>query len=117
LTRDYLPEALMITDALESLPTVVEALGQARVEPIPVPNDCTDGFFGAYWARPEAYLDAGVRAAISLFSMLDADVVEPAMSRLADDLASGAWDARHGKLRDLSELDLGYRLVVADNES
>jgi hypothetical protein len=26
---------------------------------------------------------------------------------------SGAWDARHGELRTLPEIDLGYRLLVA----
>ena len=41
------------------------ALGGIRVEPVPVPADCRDGFFAAYWARPEAYLDPTVRAGIS----------------------------------------------------
>jgi len=33
------------------------------------------------------------------------------MARLADDLASGAWDERWGHLREPAEVDLGYRLV------
>jgi len=33
--------------------------------------------------------------------------------RLRADLASGAWDARHGRLRRLGEIDLGYRILVA----
>ena len=36
---------------------------------LPVPADCTDGFFAAYWRRPEAYLDPGVRATISTFAL------------------------------------------------
>jgi hypothetical protein len=36
------------------------------------------------------------------------------VERLRADLASGVWDARHGHLRALDEMDLGYRLVVAE---
>jgi hypothetical protein len=28
---------------------------------MPVPGDCTDGFLGAYWRRPQAYLDPAIR--------------------------------------------------------
>ena len=65
----------------------------------------------AYWARPEAYLDADVRAAISSFAYFD-----PAdgLARLRVDLADGSWDARHAGLRDRATCDLGYRLVVCD---
>ena len=35
------------------------------------------------------------------------------MQRLRADLESGAWDAKLGHLRDLPELDLGYRLLVS----
>ena len=80
---------------------------------MPVPHDCTDGFVGAYWARPELYLDPQRRAGMSVVRKLDPAVVEPGMGRLRDDLASGAWDAKWGHLRDLSELDLGYRLLVS----
>ena len=77
---------------------------------MPVPHDCTDGFVGAYWRRPEAYLDPGVRGAMSTFSKLgDA---EPGLARLHRDLADGTWRRRHADLLDLEELDLGYRLVI-----
>jgi hypothetical protein len=33
---------------------------------------------------------------------------------LAADLESGSWRERHGELLELDELDLGYRLVVAE---
>ena len=78
-----------------------------------MPHDCTDGFFGAYWRRPEAYLDPGVRASIFGLDHLDETVVRPAIERLAADLASGDWDRHHGHLRALQEIDLGYRLVVS----
>ena len=78
-----------------------------------MPADCTDGFFDAYWSLPRAYLDSGVRAAISALALLDQDEVAAAVSRLAADLASGRWHARYDDLLDLVELDLGYRLVLA----
>jgi hypothetical protein len=55
-----------------------------------------------------------VRAAISGFSLLDAGVTDPALEHLAADLESGAWHRRNAALMELDELDLGYRLVVAD---
>lgn len=113
LVRDYLPEAAAREADLAALPTVAEHLRPLRVEPLPVPADCSDGFFGAYWKRPEAYLDPAVRGAISALALLDADIVRPAMERLRGDLASGRWRARYPDLEGRSELDLGYRLVVA----
>jgi len=45
-------------------------------------------------------------------SVMDQTLVESRSARLADDLASGAWDRRYGTLRALQELDLGYRLIT-----
>jgi hypothetical protein len=67
----------------------------------------------AYWRRPEAYLDPGVRASISALARLEEAAVRPVVERLARDLRSGEWDRRYGDLRALEEIDLGYRLVVA----
>ena len=36
------------------------------------------------------------------------------MAKLAADLDSGEWERRNGELLELDELDLGYRLVVAE---
>jgi SAM-dependent methyltransferase len=111
LMRDYLPE-LLARDR-RTFPSMAElrgALGAIDVGPVPIPHDCSDGFLGAYWRRPAAYLDPGVRAAISTFADGSADA---RLVRLANDLESGAWARRHGALRELAELDLGYRLVVA----
>jgi hypothetical protein len=88
--------------------------GDLRIEPVPVPHDCRDGFFGAYWRRPEMLLDANVRNGISVFSRCDPQDVERAIARLRDDLESGAWKERHADLLELDELDLGYKLVVAE---
>jgi SAM-dependent methyltransferase len=115
LTDEYVPESL--TDDRFMGPTFADlddALGGIRVEPVPIPRDCVDGFFAAYWARPEAYLDPVVRAGISCCALLEQDLVEERMARLARDLESGAWDARHPGLRDQAELDVGYRLVISD---
>jgi hypothetical protein len=64
--------------------------------------------------RPQAYLDPAVRAGISVFARLPAGEVEAAMSRLAADLQSGAWAARHAGLLSRDALDLGYRLLISE---
>ena len=80
---------------------------------MPVPHDCTDGFAGGLLGAPERYLDPAARNGMSAMRTLDPAVVEAGIERLRADLASGAWDAQWGHLRDLPELDLGYRLLVS----
>ncbi len=60
--------------------------------------------------RPHAYLDDGVRSAISTFSNIGN--VGPGLARLRWDLEDGTWERRHGDLLGRTELDLGYRLVI-----
>lgn len=109
---DYFPEIGEIDRRiLPSLSLLERQLGRIEVFDVPIPHDCRDGFLGAYWRRPHAYLDAGTRAAISTFSKLRD--VESGLSALRGDLASGAWTRRYGNLLQRSELDLGYRLVLA----
>ncbi|MGH3421018.1 MAG: class I SAM-dependent methyltransferase, partial [Streptosporangiaceae bacterium] len=60
LDRDYLPEYAGLLADRPSLAEQVRELG-ARTEPVLIPWDCADGFFEAYWRRPEAYLDEQVR--------------------------------------------------------
>ena len=91
-------------------------LGGARIEPVPVPHDCVDGFAGAFWRRPEAYLDPAVRAGISSFAQASDVWLRSWLDRLRADLESGTWRERHADLLDLDELDLGYRLFIADSE-
>jgi SAM-dependent methyltransferase len=112
LSADYFPEILEIDRRI--FPTLSELrheLGRIRVLPVPVPHDCSDGFLGAYWRRPHAYLDARVRGAISTFTKLPD--VEAGLRRLRRDLVTGTWRRRHGGILSRSSLDLGYRLVVA----
>src|SRR5947209_8983616 len=55
LTRDYLPEHAGLWAGRPSLADLAGAIA-ARIEPVPIPWDCADGFYEAYWRRPEAYL-------------------------------------------------------------
>jgi SAM-dependent methyltransferase len=90
------------------------ALGRLTIESVPVPADCTDGFTAAYWRRPAAYLDEAIRANMSTFALLDSRLVAAGVARLARDLAEGSWQSRYRSLLGLPELDVGYRLVVAE---
>ena len=96
-----------------SLALLSEALGRLRTSVVPIPHDCSDGFLGAFWRRPEAYLDERVRDGISGFARLNRQETTEAMDRLGRDLETGEWERRNGYLRRLEEIDLGYRLVVA----
>ena len=112
LTQEYFPEILAhdrtIFPDTPTLAALLErTIGPTRIDPLPVPHDCTDGMLCAHWRRPEAYLDPGVRAAISSFARIDAAA---GLARLRADLESGRWDARFGHLRALESADLGYRI-------
>jgi SAM-dependent methyltransferase len=115
LVREYLPEVAAF-DATRAVPVdhLARLLGGARVEPVPVPHDCVDGFGAAYWRRPAAYLDPVVRAGISMLAQPGEAVVRPGLDRLAADLAAGRWHDRHADLLAREEFDAGYRLLVAD---
>ncbi|AUG75635.1 ubiquinone biosynthesis protein [Kitasatospora sp. MMS16-BH015] len=93
---------------------LAEALGgEVTVEPVVIPADCTDGFNEAYFARPERLLDPGARQACSAWSFVEPQVREEYTERLAEAIASGAWDERHGALRDLPGYDGSLVLVRA----
>ena len=88
-----------------------QVLGPTKVIDVPIAYNCTDGFLCAYWRRPEAYLDGRVRSAISSFSML-ADAAF-GLRKLERDLKSGEWRSRYGDILKLTEMNFGYRLIVA----
>ena len=112
LVRDYFPEILAVDKRIfPSMKLLSDALGPIDVQPLPIPGDCVDGFLGAYWLRPEAYLDEQVRAGISAFSRLAS--IDAQLNCLERDLASGNWERRNAGLRHRADLDVGYRLVVA----
>jgi len=112
LIGEYLPQlAERNRGRFPTIERIVDLLGgDVLVEEMNVPHDCVDGFQGAFWRRPEAYLDPVTRAGISDFALL-ADRELEALDRLAADLESGAWHRRHAALLELDELDLGYRLL------
>jgi len=111
----YVPDVLRReAPRMPALARVAAALGgEVSVTPVPIPLDCADGFIEAYYGRPEAFLDPSVRAAQSAWALADEDHVARGMSALAADLASGAWDARHGHLRTQPSYVGSMRLVVA----
>ena len=114
LFTDYAPEFLEAdSKEMPAIADLLAALGNATVTPLPVPHDCTDGMGLAFWSRPEAVLDPRARAATSGFARMDDSREAEIVSRLAEDLRTGAWDERHGHLRQLSTLDVGLRLITA----
>lgn len=114
LVDDYFRELIDIDRRI--FPTIDDfrrVWGRTDVLTLPIPHDCVDGFLGAYWRRPHAYLDAGVRSAISTFAKTNPREVESGVARLRRDLEDGTWMRRHGHLLDHTEIDLGYRIVIA----
>jgi SAM-dependent methyltransferase len=112
LIEDYFPEIVEIDrQIMPSIEELRRAWGHIEVRPLLIPHDCTDGFLGAYWRRPHAYLDAGVRGAISTFTKLRD--LHTGLGRLRADLEDGTWERRYGPSMSQRELDLGYRLVIA----
>jgi SAM-dependent methyltransferase len=115
LTEDYFAE---IADddrkifpsaaALIALPE--RMIGPVHMAPVPLPHDCTDTM-RAYWRRPESYLNAEIRSAMSSFARIDA---ETGLARLRTDLSSGRWAERNRHLLALDTLDVGYRLVCCE---
>jgi SAM-dependent methyltransferase len=112
LNRDYLPEFAGLWAARPSLAELAGAIG-ARTEPVLVPWDCADGFYHAYWRRPEAYLDEHVRRGMSIWARVGPGAEQRAVRSLRDDLASGRWAERNRDLVDLDAAGLGDRLLIA----
>jgi hypothetical protein len=80
---------------------------------VPIPWDCADGFFHAYWRRPAAYLQPAVRRAVSVWARVGALAEQQAVSALRADLDSGRWAARNHAITGLETADLGARILVA----
>jgi SAM-dependent methyltransferase len=114
--RHYLAEGLAIERSrFPSLERTAMALGgDVSVETIPTPADCTDGFFEAYWNRPEALLDPSVRASQSMWPLVGPQVEGRIVDRLREALDSGRWDAEFGHLRAQESFDGCLRLVISE---
>jgi SAM-dependent methyltransferase len=115
LVRDYVPEFLELARRGPPLSERVRAhvAPDATVIPVPIPWDCEDAFFHAFWRRPELYLREEVRDVTSVWARLGPVVESRAVAALAADLDSGAWRRRNGELLALEECDVGARLVIA----
>ena len=114
LLSDYFPEMAPRMGPLLPLEKAQAVFDAIHIIPVPVPHDCTDGFFCAYWRRPEMYLDPRARSAISFFA--NASNVEERIEMLRRDLADGIWHKRHGEVLRETEMDLGYRLIIATSQ-
>jgi SAM-dependent methyltransferase len=112
LVRDYLPELPGLLREHPPLADKADAIS-ARIEPLLIPWDCADGFFEAYWRRPQAYLDRGIRAGMSVWGRLGPEVEQRAVEALRADINSGRWAERNRDLIGLDAADFGIRLLVA----
>jgi SAM-dependent methyltransferase len=114
--QEFLREGLVIErPRFPGIADVAAALGgRTRIEHVPTPVDCQDGFFEAYWNRPEALLDPQIRLSQSMWSLLAPGVEAQIIERLRAALESGEWDAQHGYLRSMDSLDGSLRLVISE---
>jgi hypothetical protein len=112
--NEYAPE--VIATEAGRYPEIAEIQsglgGTVTVTPLPLPLECTDGFSEAYYGRPELLLDPGARLANSAWSFVDRAVEDRFERTLRADLASGAWDTRHGHLRTQPAFEGSLRLIV-----
>ncbi len=112
--NDYAPEVIA-TEARRYPPVAAFAPLGGRIEAmnIPIPLDCSDGFNEAYYGRPEMLLDPKARRACSAWSFVASEAVARFERDLARDLASGAWDAKHGALRATPVFHGSLLLIVS----
>jgi len=115
LMADYLPEVAELDHGIFPAPETLAGWlgGDVEVQPLHLLRDTSDWMLGSFWAHPERVLDAQARANTSGFARMPPAVVERVVTALRRDLEDGSWDARHGRLRELEEYDVGLRLVVA----
>ncbi|MGL5834888.1 MAG: class I SAM-dependent methyltransferase [Waterburya sp.] len=101
----FLPVPRLVSE-IESITSLA-----VSVLPFPLPNDLSDSFAAVGWARPELYFDSSVRDGISSFSKISDNELNQGLANLREDLETGAWDQKHGHLRQQKQYDVGYRFV------
>jgi SAM-dependent methyltransferase len=116
---EYVPELMAAERGrYPKIEALVRALSTptsaARVEPLPIHRDCTDGFTEAFYARPERFLDPAVTRAQSAWQFVTAEVRERFARTLTADLSSGRWDERFGHLRTAPTFAGSLRMFVAE---
>ncbi len=115
LMRDYLPEVAELDHRIFPPPAQLAGWlgGEVSTETVPIPADTSDWTLGSFWAHPERVLDKSARDATSGFARMPPGVVARVVAAVARDLATGTWDRRYGRLRELGEFDAGLRLLIA----
>ena len=112
---DYFPQ--LIAAERSRFPTMAQLAdmlgGTCKVEPVHIPLLCTDGFTEAFYGRPEALLENGVRRAQSCWSLLQQGEEEAFVSRFAAVLTSGEWDEKWAHLRTQPAATYSLRLLTA----
>jgi ubiquinone/menaquinone biosynthesis C-methylase UbiE len=100
---------------LENIVTLIEQFTQriVKVSTLMLPPNLSDMFLAAAWRQPEIYLNSDIRAGMSAFTLAESSVVEKGVKLLEADLNSGEWDAKYGEIRQLKEIDVGYRFLWA----
>ena len=112
--NEYIPEVRAIeARRFPAIDRIAAALGgTVDIHGVPIPLYCTDGFNEAYYGRPEMFLDPDARLACSSWSLVPEPVVQRFVEGLSSDLASGRWDALHGRWRSEPFFDGPLRLIV-----
>jgi hypothetical protein len=94
------PEHRLLARRYPTRAAIEAGLAQpVELVPVPIPLTCQDGFNEAYYGRPEMLLDPGARTSCSAWSFVAPETADAYVAYLAQDLASGAWDANYGTLR------------------
>jgi hypothetical protein len=113
---DYLPEVAELDRRIFPTPQMLARWLDAEVDvrEVPIPRDTPDWTLGSFWAHPERVLVAQARSSTSGFARMPVEVISRVVEAVRRDLQDGAWDARHGHLRELEEYDAGLRLLVSE---
>jgi hypothetical protein len=110
--------ATAVIDALGDAATVVNVgAGAGSYEPVDRPAVAVEPSGAMISQRPAGSAPV-VQASATHLPFRDATLakigdVDSGLTRLRGDLADGTWERRYGHLLGMSELDLGYRLVIA----
>jgi len=112
---EYFPEVVEVErQRYTRIDELISILGGVcKVEEVPVPLHCVDGFQEAFYGRPEAFLHKEVRSAMSAWGFIRPEEQEVLVLRLADALASGEWDRKYGYLRTQPYFTGAMRLITA----
>jgi SAM-dependent methyltransferase len=111
---EYAPELIAVERRrYPPIERIAQELGSTEVQVIPIPIDCVDGFTEAYYARPEAFLDAAVRSSQSAWSFVSEEDQARIVQALEEDLKSGSWDGKYGAWRRKPSFEGSLRLIVS----